>query len=182
MVFEARYRTGKLAKWAAFGLFLVGAGLWMVLQPSGSLDHTRGIGKFASLTGADSDLVGRGVGGVVTLFGVLLMAAVVRLLRCKGPAIRVDQHGVYCYAWSRKQIGWDNVLKVEPITVQNEQKMVGLTLRNPSLDPPSALWFRLFKPNRVGLSVVSTDASFHDLLVSLRQHADPANRPAQPAA
>lgn len=177
MPFEAHYRKSKLVGLATIGLVFAAGGLWMALQPDGSFDDARKIRSLASLFGAGADVVGHGIGWAGVLLGLGCLPVVVRQLRFEGPAIRVDEHGVYWHRWSPKPIGWDNVAAIRPYAVYN-QKMVGLELRDPSVDPSTTLLGRAARLNRslgfaqVSITAQGTDADFDELLDAMLHHTD----------
>lgn len=177
MAFEARYRRDKLLGLASIGLLFVAMGLWMAWQPAGSFEDSRRIRELAQLLGGSTDLAGHGIGWLCVLLGAGSLPLLIKQFRFQGPAIRVDEEGIFWQRWSQKPITWNNIARIEPGSVYN-QKLLNLMLHDPAIDPSTSPLGKLARLNRVlgfgqvSISVQGTDVDFDELVQAVYYYAD----------
>jgi len=176
MVFEAHYKSSKLFGLVILGIMFAALGWWMVQRPDGAFEDSMKIEGLASLLGVSNNAVGHGVGWICALMGIAVLPVVAKRASFAGPAIRIDQNGIYWHSWSDKPIPWSNIAGYKPYSI-HRQKMVGLTLRDPSRDRSPSLIGKMTGLNammgfgHVALSAQSTDKSFDELLWAIEHHS-----------
>lgn len=176
MMFEAYYRKSRLFGLALVGCLFIIGGAWMGLRPAGAFDGSRKVEGLAALLGISNDVAGHGVGWACALMGVVVLPILARQMMFTGPAICIDGDGIYWHRWSTKPIGWGNIAAIRPFSIYRN-KMIGLMLRDPSLDRSRGLLGRMAGLNamtgfgHVSLSAQGTDRSFDELYDAVCHHA-----------
>ena len=176
MVFEAHYKSSKLFGLVILGIMFAALGWWMVQRPDGAFEDSLKIEGLAALLGISNNAVGHGIGWICALMGIAVLPAVAKRASFAGPAIRIDQNGIYWHSWSDKPIPWSNIAGYKAYSI-HRQKMVGLTLRDPSRDRSPSLIGKMTSLNamlgfgHVALSAQSTDKSFDEMLRAIEHHA-----------
>jgi hypothetical protein len=163
MAFEAYYSKWRLAAFALLGLGFAAMGAWIVgLLGSGA---------------EDASLVVKIAGWGCLTMGLAVPFITIGQALHSGPAIRIDQTGIFWHRWSSSVIPWSNVSRVEPYSI-NSQKMVGITLIDRNLNKKQGILGKLSSANRamgfgdLALTVQGTDRKFDEMLEALLRHAD----------
>ena len=167
-MFEAYYQKSRLFGFAICGFLFIIGGTWMGLRPAGAFDGSRKVEALAALLGIGNDVAGHGIGWTCVLMGVAVLPILAKRMMLEGPAIRIDGQGIYWHRWSPKPIGWGNIAAIRPFSIYRN-KMVGLMLRDPSLDRTRGLLGRMASLNamtgfgHISLSAQGTNRSFDDM-------------------
>jgi len=176
MVFEARYKPTKVFGLIILGLVFAALGWWMAQRLDGAFADSVKIEGVAAILGVSDNAVGHGIGWMCALMGIAALPVAFKRLSFNGPVIRIDQRGIYWHRWSEKPIPWSNIASYRPYCI-HRQKMVGLTLRDPSRDRSTSLLGKMARFNamtgfgHVALSVQSTDKSFDEMLKAIEYHS-----------
>jgi hypothetical protein len=177
MVFEAHYSARRLVILGILALAIAALGLYMLSQTTADFEgaSSRRLGGLAAMSGTSPETVGHAIGWICLLAGIGLLPLLVKFARHQGPALRVDEKGVFWHRWSDTAIRWSNIARIEPYVIQN-QKMVGLTLVDRDQDRPPTLMRKLGRLNNalgkgdVALTLQGTDGNYDDLLVALAHY------------
>jgi type II secretory pathway pseudopilin PulG len=187
MVFEAHYKPTKLVGLIILGLLFAALGWWMVQRPDGAFTDSAKIEGLAAILGVSDNAVGHGIGWVCALMGVAVLPVAAKRMSFAGPAIRIDQNGIYWHSWSDKPIPWSNIAGYRAYSI-HRQKMIGLTLRDPNRDRSTSLLGGLARFNamtgfgHVSLSAQSTDKGFDEMLQAVEYHSARHEQPMRETA
>lgn len=178
MVFEAFYSRTKLALLAALATVFAAMGAWMLTQTADDFASSSGrkIAALASLFGTEPVTMGHIIGGICVAMGLAVIPVVFMNMRHKGPAMRIDQEGIYWHRWSDQVIPWANIDSLKPYSIQG-QKMVGITLINTNLNERKGLLGKLKGVNNalgfghVALTLQGTDGDYAAMVETLMYYA-----------
>ena len=177
MEFEAHYSSGRLIGIAAIGLGFVALGARMV-GLYGSLPVADGSGPAAALAdllGISEATIVHVIGGAGLLMGLLVLPAVFKLSRHKGPVMIINADGIYWHRWADKPIPWSNVETIKPYQIHS-QKLVAITLKDRDLIPQRAPRKAVSTANRAmgygdfSLTLQGTDGKYQALLDTLAHY------------